>query len=291
VALTSQDSAGETTGIGLRLPHLKEVLATSPDVAWLEIHPENFIANPHATEILGEIARLYPVGFHNVGLSVGSADGIDRNHLHRIRSLMDMFNPFRVSGHLAWSVQGGKFLNDLLPIPYTTEALQVVQDGVSAVQDALGRRYLVENPASYFSFDCSTSAETDFLNELASRTGCGLLCDVSNIVVSANNLEFDAEEYLNDLDPEAVKELHVGGYSRETYPYAPYRESLIDTHAAPISSESWKLFERAACRFPDAPVLVEWDNALPDLGLLVGQAATAERIRARVSGGSHVSAG
>ena len=291
MAFTSQDSGGETIGIGLRLPHLNAVLATAPPVDWFEVHPENFIANPHAAEILADIGQSYPVALHNVGLSVGSADGIDRNHLARIRDLCELADPFRVSGHLAWSTQGGRFLNDLLPLPYTKEGLRIVANAVSAVQDALGQRYLVENPASYLSFDCSTLRETEFLNELTYRTGCGVLCDVSNIVISALNLDFSPEDYLGQLDPAAVDELHIGGYSREFHPRSSHREFLVDTHAEPISSESWRLFEHAARRFPQAPVLIEWDSSLPDLGVLVGEAARAKEIRGRVIGGLHVSVG
>ena len=162
-------------GVGLRLPHLAEVVATRPLVPWLEIHPENFLANPHATERLFEVRRDYPISVHTVGVSVGSVGGIDYAHLRRVRSLVDMIDPVLVSGHLAWSTHDGEYLNDLLPLPYDEETLRLVAAHIEEVQDSLGRPYLLENPSSYLGFDTSTMSELDFLCEFVRRTGCRLL--------------------------------------------------------------------------------------------------------------------
>src|ERR671913_1876510 len=168
-------------GVGLRLPHLAEVMATHPSAAWLEIHPENFLANPHATELLAEVACLYPISVHTVGVSIGSANGIDHQHLRRVRGLIDLIDPVLVSGHLAWSTHEGEYLNDLLPLPYDEETLALLIRHVNEVQDGLGRPYLVENPSSYVGFGASTMNEVEFVCELVHRTGCRLLCDVSNV--------------------------------------------------------------------------------------------------------------
>src|SRR5947209_1684435 len=161
---TSRIPAG--AGIGLRLPHIAEVVATLPPVPWLEIHPENFLANPHATELLLEARDHYPVSVHTVGISIGSAGGIDRTHLLRVRSLIDIVDPFLVSGHLAWSTHAGEYLNDLLPLPYDEDTLNLLVDHIDEVQEALGRSYLVENPSSYVGFAASTMTEVEFLSEL-----------------------------------------------------------------------------------------------------------------------------
>src|SRR5262245_59170177 len=199
-------------GIGLRLPHIAEVVATQPQTGFLEIHPENFLANPHAAELLIELSRQYLISLHTVGSSVGSTAGIDRLHLKRIRTLIDKVEPIFVSGHLAWSTYGNDYLNDLLPLPFDAESLRVVAGNVCEVQEYLGRPYLIENPSSYVGFATSTMREAEFLSELAQRTGCRLLCDVSNVYVSARNMGYDAREYIDSLPRDVIAELHLGGY-------------------------------------------------------------------------------
>jgi uncharacterized protein (UPF0276 family) len=275
-AAKSREYAGNAlpAGVGLRLPHLAEVAAGAPSAAWLEAHPENFLANPHARELLLRVRHHHPIALHTVGVSVGTATGLDRSHLARLRALVDELDPFLVSGHLAWSTYGGIYLNDLLPIPYDDDALGVVAANVHEVQDALRRCYVVENPASYVGFSTSTRAETDFLTELASRTGCKLLCDVSNAYLSAANLGYDAYEYINGLPADAVAELHLGGFSREADDAgAPV---LIDTHAAAIDEPVWELYAHALRRFGQQPTLIEWDNALPTFAQLVSEAERAD---------------
>jgi uncharacterized protein (UPF0276 family) len=264
------------TGVGLRLPHLSEVAAGASRAAWLEAHPENFLGVPHARELLLRVRHRHPIALHTVGVSVGSATGVDRAHLARIRDLVDAVEPFLVSGHLAWSMHAGVYLNDLLPIPYDDEALRVVVAHVHEVQDALRRRYVVENPASYVGFAMSTRTETDFLAELASRTGCGLLCDVSNAYLSAANLGYDAYDYIDALPADAVAELHLGGFTPEADDLGA--QVLIDTHAAAIAEPVWDLYAHALRRFGPRPTLIEWDNALPTFTRLLAEAEQADRV-------------
>ena len=200
-------------GIGLRSPHVAEVLATRPALPWLEVHPENYLGGGPAVRALLAIRQEYPLSFHAVGLSVGSADGVDRRHLGRLKSLVDRFEPALVSEHLAWSQAGGAYLNHLLPLPYTEESLAAVCRNVDEVQTTLGRRVLIENPSGYLRFAASTIPEAEFLAELAGRTGCGLLCDVNNIHVTAQNLGLDPLAYLDALPRGAVGEIHLAGHS------------------------------------------------------------------------------
>jgi uncharacterized protein (UPF0276 family) len=272
-------SIPNTPGVGLRLAHLAEVVAIRPACGWLEVHPENFLANPHATEMLIELSAHYPISLHTVGISVGSATGIDYEHLRRLRDLANRIDPVFISGHLAWSTYGSEYLNDLLPLPYNEESLEVVIRHINQVQDVLSRPYLIENPASYAGFRSSTITETGFLVEVAGRTGCELLCDVSNVVVSAHNMGFDPYSYLDQFPVEKVREIHLGGYTPEEDEATPGKELLIDTHAAPISEAAWHLYAYALQRFGPKPTLIEWDNQIPPLATLVGESKRAEKIQ------------
>lgn len=263
-------------GIGLRLPHLATVLSDRPKAPWFEVHPENVIANPHAAELLTDIAALYPLSVHSVGLSVGSAGGIDRAHLARIKALMARIDPVMLSGHLAWSTHEGEYLNDLLPLPYTAESLAIVCDHVRQVQDALGIAYHLENPSNYLGFAHSTMTETQFLGEVVLRTGCRLLCDVSNIHVSAHNLGFDARRYIDELPGAAIGEFHLGGFELEDE--AGGTSVIIDTHARPIDADAWDLYAHAVARIGPRPTLIEWDSAIPDIGVLLAEAAKADAV-------------
>lgn len=263
-------------GVGLRLQHLATVLHDRPKAAWFEVHPENFIANPHAAELLQEIASLYPVSVHSVGISVGSASGLDRAHLARTRSLIARLDPILVSGHLAWSTHEGEYLNDLLPLPYTRESLAIACDHIDEVQDALGRAYHLENPSNYLGFAQSTMTETQFLGEIVVRTGCRLLCDVSNIHVSAHNLGFDARRYIDELPGAAIGEFHLGGFELEAEDGGT--DVIIDTHARPIDDQAWTLYAHAVARFGARPTLIEWDSALPAFDVLLAEAAMADAV-------------
>ena len=260
-------------GIGLRSPHLAEVLATRPAVPWLEVHPENYLGGGPAVRALQAMRRDYPVSFHAVGLSVGTAEGVDRRHLDRLRHLVERIEPTLFSEHLAWSQAGGAYLNHLLPLPYTDESLAVVCRNVDEVQTVLGRRVLIENPSGYLRFAASTIPEAEFLGELVGRTGCGLLCDVNNIYVSARNLGLDAVAYLAALPPGAVGEIHLAGHSAND---ADGQTLLIDDHGSVVAPAVWDLYEQALRRFGAVPTLVEWDTAIPPLEILVGEARRAD---------------
>ena len=278
--MTSVHQCPRRAGVGLRLPHLAEVVADRPPIPWFEIHPENFLSNPHAAELLDEVARHYPISVHTVGVSVGSAAGIDRPHLQRVSALADRIDPFLISGHLAWSTHAGAYLNDLLPLPYNGESLDVLAAHIDEVQDALGRQFLIENPSSYVGFAHSTMTEVEFLNELVCRTGCGLLCDVSNIYLSAHNMGFDPERYIEGLPIEAVAEFHLGGFTAEEDDAEPGGSVLIDTHAAAVSEPAWALYAHAVRCIGPVPTLIERDSELPALSALIAEAKRADSIAA-----------
>lgn len=281
--MTSHRQISPGAGIGLRLPHLAEVAATLPPIDWLEIHPENFLANPHATELLVDLSRHYPISVHTVGISIGSVEGIDRAHLDRLRALIDAIDPILVSGHLAWSTYQGAYLNDLLPLPFDEEALQLVAVHLREVQDALGRPYVIENPSSYVGFATSTMPEVEFLGELVRRTGCRLLCDVSNIYLSAHNMGYDAYSFIDRLPPDAISELHLGGFTPEEDEANPGADLLVDTHATVIAEPVWDLYAHALRRFGPKPTIVEWDNDIPPLATLLGEASRADAVAAQAS--------
>jgi len=258
-------------GIGLRSRHVGELLARRPAVPWLEVHPENYMSAA-ACASLDAVRRDYPVSLHGVGLSLGTAGDLDRRHLGRLRSLVDRVQPCLVSEHLSWSTIGGAYLNHLLPLPYTEESLAVVAEHVRLAQDALGRSILIENPASYLRFRHSTLREPEFLAELAQRTGCGILCDVNNIHVSAWNVGLDAEAYLDALPAAAVGEIHLAGHAVND---ADGHAVLIDDHGSPVAPPVWALYRKALERFGPVPTLIEWDTDLPELDVLLGEAYTA----------------
>jgi uncharacterized protein len=261
-------------GIGLRAPHVADILARRPAVGWLEVHAENYMGGGPAVRRLQALRADYPVSIHGVGLSLGSAGGLEAAHLERLAALCERVEPALVSEHLAWSVTGGAYLNHLLPLPYTEEALDVVCRHVSRAQDRLGRRLLVENPSGYLRFRDSVLSEVDFLNALARRTGCGLLCDVNNVFVTCANLGGDATAWLGALDATAVGEIHLAGHAVND---ADGRTILIDDHGSAVAEPVWALFEGALRRFGPVPSLVEWDTDVPALDVLLGEAAKADR--------------
>lgn len=261
-------------GIGLRAPHMAEIVATRPAIGWLEVHAENYMGGGAALRQLDAIRGDYRLSLHGVGLSLGSADGVEGEHLQRLAALIERTEPFLVSEHLSWSAIGGTHLNDLLPLPYTEETLAIVAQNVLTAQEKLRRRILVENPSSYLRFRHSTIPEPEFLGELVRRTGCGLLCDVNNIFVTGSNLGVDPGAYLAAL-PAAVGEIHLAGHARVT---RGGQVLLIDDHGSAVPPPVWELYRAALARFGLAPSLVEWDRDLPDLSTLLGEARAAERI-------------
>ncbi|HEU4626073.1 MAG TPA: DUF692 domain-containing protein [Steroidobacteraceae bacterium] len=266
-------------GIGLRAIHHSEIVARSPDVGWFEAHSENYFARGGALpRVLRAVRERYPLSLHGVGLSIGSTDPLDRAHLAEIARLVRDFEPMLVSEHLCWGSVGGRFTNDLLPLPYTEEALRHMIERVRHVQDVLGRGILIENVSSYLQFASSTLTEWDFLAALARESGCGLLLDVNNVYVSAANHGFDPLTYLNGIPRHAVREIHLAGHSRRT---VDGREVLIDTHDGPVCDAVWSLYAAALERFGPVPTLIEWDSNIPPLEVLVGEAHKADRMRER----------
>jgi len=263
-------------GIGLRFQHHQPVLDTRPDVAWMEVHTENYMGGGTPLKYLDAIRRDTPISLHGVGLSLGSAEGVDPAHLERIRRVAERVEPGLMSEHIAWNLVGGTYLADLLPLPMTEEALGVVCRHVEQTQSYLKRRILVENPSTYVAFGNSIIPEWEFMATVAARTGCGILCDVNNICVSAHNHGWDASGYLAALPPEAVGEIHLAGHSIRTF--ADGSSLRIDDHGSKVTKEVWTLYRQAVARFGAVPTLIEWDNEIPPLDVLLDEAQHAERV-------------
>jgi len=263
-------------GIGLRFQHHEAVLDTRPPVAWLEAHAENYFGGGPSIRTLEAIRRDYPVSLHGVGLSLGSAEGLDAVHLARVREVVRRIEPGLVSEHLSWSVVGGTYLADLLPLPLTEEALAVFCRHVAQAQDVLQRRLLIENPSSYLRYAHSTVPEAEFLGAVARRTGCGLLCDVNNIFVSACNHGWDALAYLDALPGDAVGEIHLAGHALRRLEGGQVLR--IDDHGSRVAPEVWRLYEEALARLGPRPTLIEWDTDVPPLSVLLAEAAHAARL-------------
>jgi uncharacterized protein len=262
-----------SVGIGLRSPHVSEIAATRPELGFLEVHAENYMAETPALDRLLELRRHYPVSLHGVALSLGSAEELDRGHLSRFKALIERIEPMFVSEHLAWSAVGGAYLNDLLPLPYTEASLDLFCRHVEEAQETLGRRLLIENPSSYLRYRHSTIPEAEFITEVASRTGCGILCDVNNIYVSARNFGFDPITYLETLPIEVIGEIHLAGHHT-----AEEVDILIDDHGSRVAQPVWELHAAALRRFGPVPTLIEWDTDLPALGVLLDEAHHAEKL-------------
>lgn len=262
-------------GIGLRTPHMSQVLAERPPIPWLEVHSENFFhPGSAAFADLMRIREDYPLSLHGVGLSLGSVDPLDREHLAKLKALVDAVEPGLVSEHLCWGSIDGRHVNDLLPLPYTDEALHHVAVRIEEVQDFLGREILIENVSSYFEYRCSEMPEAEFLTRVARRSGCLLLLDVNNIYVSAMNNGGDVFDYIETIPQSLVAEIHLAGHSRNRY---GDRDVLVDTHNAPVCEPVWQAYAHAIGRFAMVPTLIEWDADLPTLDTLLGEAARADR--------------
>ena len=263
-------------GIGLKFEHINEFLETHPQIGWLEVHAENYMGDGgKPVELLEEIARFYPVSVHGVGLSIGGVEDLDKAHLARLKRLVSKIGPGLVSEHLAWCTIGGSHFSDLLPLPYTMEALDIVCAHVDQVQQFLGRQILIENPSLYIAFETSEMSETEFLNALTRRTGCGLILDVNNVYVSANNIGYDAAAYIRDIDCSAVGEIHLAGHHLKQL---GDRTLLIDDHASRVSDPVWDLYSTTLLRTGRIPTLIEWDNDVPSLDVLIDEAAKADTI-------------
>lgn len=264
-------------GVGFKSQHFSEIIRSTPDVGFFEVHAENFMGAggaPHAQ--LTHIRRDYALSVHGVGLSIGGGRPLDPAHLERLKMLVDRYEPESFSEHLAWSTHGATYLNDLLPLPYNGRTLESVVSNVHQLQDKLQRRILLENPATYVEFDSSTFSEIDFLNEIARRTGCGLLLDVNNAHVCAVNHAFSAADYIDAFPIEHVEEIHLAGFACDG---ADRNETLlIDAHCAPIAEPVWTLYRRALARRGPVATLIEWDNDVPPWDELHAQAQRANTL-------------
>ena len=277
---TTKKSIPARGGVGLKAPHYKQILEERPNFGFFEVHAENYMGEGGPPlRYLEAICEHYPLSLHGVGLSIGAARDLDIEHLHRLRVLIDRYKPGHFSEHLAWSTHDAGFLSDLLPVPYTVETLQNVVSHIDQVQDSLGVQMLLENPTTYLAFAESTIAETDFIAEVAKRTGCGLLLDVNNVFISATNQQWDRFAYIDAFPLKHVKEIHLAGFNPELDEKG--RPLLIDTHDRPVDQDVWNLYEYVTLRTGPVPTLIEWDSDVPSLEELLAESQRAEAIMLR----------
>ncbi|MFZ1713553.1 MAG: DUF692 domain-containing protein [Nitrosomonas sp.] len=272
----ANDSLPCIAGIGLRAPHYCQVLEKLPKLGWVEVHSENFFGGGSPLRTLLKVREHYPISLHGVGMGLASTAPLDQAHLSALHRLCDAVQPAAVSEHMCWNsvpdmtIKGSMVINDLLPFPYTLEALSHVASRVEQVQEKLGRQLLVENLSSYLSFTSSEMSESEFLSELSRRTGCAILFDVNNLYVNARNLGVDAKAFIKALPAEAVAEYHLAGHS--------IRDGcLVDTHSTQVCAEVWELYEFALQQIGPRPTLIEWDSDIPALAVLQGEAEKAQQ--------------
>ena len=261
-------------GIGLRAPHCRDLIASQPDIGWVEVHSENYFGDggqPH--RLLERIRADYPLSLHGVGLGLGSVAPLDLGHLRKLERLIRRYEPGLVSEHLCWSAAGGRHLNDLLPLPYTEEALAHICGRIDEAQHIIGRQLLIENVSSYLQFRHSTIPEWEFLAEVARRSGSAILLDVNNIYVNAVNHGFDPLTYIAAVPAATVREIHLAGFDDTG-------ACLIDTHGTPVSDEVWSLYRATVSRLGPRPTLIEWDTDIPPLDVLLAEASSAAGILA-----------
>lgn len=271
----------ELAGIGLRAPHAQELLTSKANVGFLEAHSENYFGGGQSRKLLKQIAEKYSISLHGVGLSLGRADGLDQEHIKKLKILIDEVKPILVSEHLTWSAYKHTHVPDLLPIPFINEALEIFVDHVKELQDRIGRQVLIENPSNYLAFDNLDYTEPEFLNELVDRSECGLLLDINNIFVSAHNLDYDPVEYIDTILTDGrVKQFHLAGYQINTLESG--EEIYLDTHSNPIYSGVWSLYEYALHRFNNVKTLIEWDVDIPPVDVLVAEANKANLLHQQV---------
>jgi len=263
-------------GIGLRLEHFDKVEEQKPNIPWFEVLSDNYlIEGTMQREYLYKFRNDYPVTFHGVGLSIGSTEPLKMDYLKRLKKLKNEVQPAWISDHLCWTSAHGVVTHDLIPLPYTSNVVKHIVDRILQVQDFLGEQLVIENVSSYLQFKSTDMSEWDFINEVTSQSDCKLLLDVNNIYVSAQNHNFDAEEYLFAMPAERVAEMHLAGYEdRGTH--------LLDTHSRPVTEPVWDLFKKAVQHVGDVPVLIEWDNDIPSLDRVIEEAMTAKTIQQNV---------
>lgn len=265
------------TGIGLRTEHYSAFLEKKPSIAWVEVHSENyFVEGGKPLSILEKVRADYPVSLHGVSLSLGSADELNWRHLKKLRDLSTRIQPCLISEHLCWSSIDGHYLHDLLPLPYTEEAVDHLSIRIQQVQDYLQRQILIENISSYITFNHSTMTEYEFLTAVAAKAGCGILLDINNIYINAMNLNMDANAYLHAIPANIIQEIHLGGFT--TSKLDDEKEILIDTHNRQIVPAVWDLYKNAIQHVGTKPTIIEWDTDLPTLETLCLEAYRAEKI-------------
>ncbi|MEX1108557.1 MAG: DUF692 domain-containing protein [Dongiaceae bacterium] len=262
-------------GIGLRHPHHRAMAETRPPVSWLEVHSENFMRGGPPLDLLTDLRRDYPVSLHGVGLSLGGAEPIDATHLARLKALTDRIEPGLVSEHVSWSIADGAYLNDLLPLPYTEEALGALVANIDRVQAVLARAILIENPSTYLQFAHSDMGEADFIAEAARRSGCGLLLDLNNVYVSARNHGIDEAAYIAAMPADRIGEIHLAGHSVRSIGGVELR---IDDHGSEVCDAVWALYRSAVARLGPIPTLIEWDAEIPPLETLIAESRKAQAI-------------
>lgn len=258
-------------GIGLRNCHLKDILEQRPEIDFLEIHPENFFGTGIELKYLKEIAEIYPISFHCIGLSLGSSGGISESHIHKIKQLAELIKPISISDHISWSVSGNAHMPDLLPLPYTVETLEQVTRNINFVQEQLRRPIIVENPSTYIALK-GEMLEQEFLNEVCKRSGCGLLLDVNNVFVNSHNHKFNPYDYVRDINPKFIYEYHLSGHSKRM---VGSEELRIDTHDNFVIPEVWSLYSYCVQNIAMPMTLIEWDQNMPELSVLVSEARKA----------------
>jgi uncharacterized protein (UPF0276 family) len=267
-------------GAGFKSVHADAILADSYRIGFLEVHAENYMgAGGHPHRLLTRMREQFPLSVHGVGLSIGSENGIDAMHLSRLKTVIERYQPEQISEHLAWSTHDDSYFNDLLPVPYDRETLDRVCDHIDLVQSVLRRKILLENPSTYAVFERSTMSETDFIREIARRTGCGLLLDVNNVLVSSVNNRFKPLMYLQDFPLELVEEIHLAGHAEDQDEDGA--RLLIDAHDRPVDDEVWQLYDIIIRQTGPLPTLIEWDNDVPEWPVLRREAQAADAILAR----------
>jgi len=272
MAFEQQQLSG--TGIGLRQPHIEQFMRGTPPIHWLEVHSENYLQeNSKRRHQLRHIRHHYALSCHGVGLSLGSSDPINLDHIKSLKALFDDIEPSLVSEHLSWSSLDGRFFNDLLPLPYTEEALQHMVCQVDQTQTILAREILIENPSSYLAFKHADMTEPQFLNQLSQRSGCKLLLDLNNIFVSCSNMNADPYEYLASIDWHQVAEVHLAGHTIKQLPQGTIR---IDTHNNPVCDQVWDMVDAYQHHLQSIPCLIEWDADIPNLDVLINEAKKAQ---------------
>ncbi|KJE37086.1 hypothetical protein UF64_01840 [Thalassospira sp. HJ] len=271
----SKRSLPSRAGVGFKAEHAQDIFGKAPAVGWFEVHPENYmVAGGPRLAMLEDLSAQYPISMHGVGLSLGGGEPLNKSHLADLKRLVDRFNPAMVSEHIAWSAHEGLYMADLLPTPMTHTSLAQLVDAINTVQDYIGLRILIENPTSYVPLPQNSIPELEFISEAAERSGCGLLIDVNNVYISAHNLGFDANAFIDAVPGDLVGEIHLAGHEED---FNPEDNVLIDTHSRPVADPVWDLFDRLMARIGRKPTLIEWDNDVPGWDVLAREAALADR--------------